>query len=330
MDSQFSQPDIASPMPIVHGIYNGAMRTVDKPSEWLGDAMAKVGVSGAIRNALVAHGLSAKVANQLAPAIGQSAANDAANEKAYANAYGNNPAAQLGQVIGQTGVIAPVISTVGGVVGALADAAGTGLSDASPIASKIIQGTKNLLSGTAGEGMSGIAGGTTKAASKLTQGAQIGAQAAAYTGQPVGKGAEYGAVLAPAGALAGKVLDAGTTIGKNLLSPLTDMSPKATQGAAANRLVRAFQADGLTMDQAVAKVQQLGSQGMLADVGGANVRNAGETVANSPGAGSNIAQQALEDRASSQPGRVNDALKEATGVAGNVHAEADQLMAQRA
>lgn len=330
MDAHFSPSVVASPAPLLHGIYNGAMRTVDKPAEWLGDAMAKVGVSGVIRNALVAHGVSAKVANQLAPAVGQSAVNDAANEQAYTKAYGNNPSAQLGQVIGQTGVIAPVISTVGGVGGMLADAAGTGLSDASPIASKIIQGAKNLLSGTAGEGMTGIAGGATKVASKLAQGAQIGAQAAAYTGQPIDKGAEYGAVLAPAGALAGKVLDAGATIGKNLLSPLTDMSVQATQNAATDRLVQAFQADGMTPAQAIAKVQQLGSQGMLADVGGANVRNAGETVANSPGAGSNIAQQALEDRASSQPGRVNDALKSATGVSGNIHAEADQLMAQRA
>ncbi|TPG50197.1 hypothetical protein EAH75_01495 [Rhodanobacter glycinis] len=80
----------------------------------------------------------------------------------------------------------------------------------------------------------------------------------------------------------------------------------------------------------MAKATALGEQGMLADAGGANVRNAAETVANSPGAGSDIAQQALESRAGSQAGRVNQAVKDATGVTGNIHAEADQLMAQRA
>jgi hypothetical protein len=60
------------------------------------------------------------------------------------------------------------------------------------------------------------------------------------------------------------------------------------------------------------------------------VRNAAETVANSPGEGSNIAQQALESRAGSQAGRVNQAVKDATGAAGNIHEEADQLIAQRA
>ncbi len=330
MDAQFTPPNIASPQPLVHGFYNGVMRTVDKPAEWLGDMAAKSGVSGTIRNLLMAHGVSAAHANQLVPKLGQSAVNDAANEQAYTKAYGNNPAAQAGQMLGQTAVVAPIISIVGGVGGMLADATGTALSDAAPIASKVIQGARTFLSGTAGANTPGVAGGVARVASTVAHGAQIGAQAAAYTGQPIAKGGEYGAALGPAGAVIGKALGAGATVGKNALSVFTDMSPNATQNAAANRLVQAFQADGLTPEQAIAKVRALGPQGMLADVGGANVRNAGETVANSPGAGSNIAQQALEDRASSQPGRVNDALKEATGVSGNVHAEADQLMAQRA
>ena len=248
MDAQFSQPNLNATRPILHGFYNGVMRTVDKPAEWLGDLAAKSGVSGTIRNLLMAHGVSAAHANQLVPALGQSAVNDAANEQAYTKAYGNNPAAQAGQMLGQTAVVAPVISTVGGVGGMLADATGTALSDAAPIAAKVIQGARNFLSGTAGADTPGIAGGIAKTASTVAHGAQIGAQAAAYTGEPIAKGAEYGAVLGPAGTVIGKALGAGATVGKNALSIFTDMSPTATQNAAANRLVQAFQADGLTMD----------------------------------------------------------------------------------
>lgn len=330
MDRQFTQPNLASPLPLLHGVYNGAMRTVDKPAELVGDAMAKLGVSGALRNLLIAHGVSAKTANQLAPALDQSAVNDAANEKTFNTVYGNVPAAQVGNVLGQTAVVAPLVTLTGGLADAGANALGGALSDVAPVASRVIQGARHLLSGTAGAGMEGIGGGATHVASKLAQGAQIGAQAAAYTGQPVGQGAEYGAALAPAGALAGKVLGAAGVVGKNLLSPLTDMSATATQKAAANRLVQAFKADGLTPEQAISKVQELGQQGMLADAGGANVRSAAEAVASSPGSGSDIAQQALEGRASAQAGRVNQAVKDATGVGGNVHGEADQLIAQRA
>lgn len=44
------------------------------------------------------------------------------------------------------------------------------------------------------------------------------------------------------------------------------------QRQAVNKLVSKFQADGLTADQAIAKVAQMGPNATLADVGGANVR----------------------------------------------------------
>ena len=64
-------------------------------------------------------------------------------------------------------------------------------------------------------------------------------------------------------------------------------------------------------------------------MGGANVRNTAESIANSPGTGSGVAQDVLEARSAGQAGRVNDALKQATGVEGNIYDQADQLIAQR-
>ena len=138
-----------------------------------------------------------------------------------------------------------------------------------------------------------------------------------------------GAILGPVGGLASQGLGYLYGIGKNMLSPLTDMSAQATQRAAANKLVSKLVADGMKPEQAIARARELGPEATLADVGGANVRNTAEAIANSPGAGSGIAQEALESRAAGQAGRVNDALKQATGVDGNVYDQADQLIQQR-
>ncbi|TPG50196.1 hypothetical protein EAH75_01490 [Rhodanobacter glycinis] len=143
------------------------MRTVDKPAELLGDLAAKAGVSAKIRNALTAAGVSPDTANKLAPALGQSKVNDASNAAQYDAAYGKSTSAGLGNVIGQTAVIAPLISTGGALAGAGATGLAAGVADSAPIASKIIQGGANLLSGTAGAGMEGIAGGATRLASKV-------------------------------------------------------------------------------------------------------------------------------------------------------------------
>lgn len=159
----------------MHGIYNGVVHTVNKPAEQLGDLAAKYGVSAKIRNALTGHGVSSNIANQLAPALGQTAANDAASANAFSKAYGGNTSAALGNVIGQTAVVAPLIEATGGVVGAGATGLAGALADAAPVASRLIQGTANLLGGTAGAGAKGIAGGATRVASKVAQGAQVGA-----------------------------------------------------------------------------------------------------------------------------------------------------------
>jgi hypothetical protein len=145
----------------------------------------------------------------------------------------------------------------------------------------------------------------------------------------VENGALYGAALGPLGAAAGKGLSYLGSVGRNMLSPVLDLSANATEREAVNRLVQKFQADGMTPQQALARVKELGGSATLADVGGANVRQAAETVASSPGAGSQVAEQALESRASGQAGRVNQAVKEATGVQGNIYDQAEQLIQQR-
>jgi hypothetical protein len=201
----------------------------------------------------------------------------------------------------------------------------------------MVSGVRNLLSGTAGADATGVAGGATRVVSRVAQGAGTGGTAAAVMSgssdapmwDQIKQGAETGAVLGPLLPLAGKALSYGKSIVGNMLSPLTDMFPGANAKIAVNKLVDAFRKDGLSLQQIIDKLHQLGPDGMLADVGGANVRNAGEVVANSPGAGSNIAQQSLEDRAGGQVSRVNQAVKDATGAHGNVYDQASDLIHQR-
>jgi hypothetical protein len=324
MDAQFgaSQPQTliptqteAAPAMTVDGM--------NKPAEKLSDWAAKHGISQLGRNALE-HVVSPATANKLFPAEGQAAVNDAANTANYNATYGNSGTAALGHLLGQGALVTSLIESGGAALGGVGSGTAAALSDAAPVASKLIQGTTDFMGGSAGNGL------VPRVLSRAANGSAVGAGAAAMTGGSPTQGAEIGAVAGPLTMLAGKVAGVGKNIVGNLLSPITDMSETATQRAAQMKLLQAFQADGMTLQQAAAKVEAMGPNATAADAGGANVRNAAEVIANSPGAGSDVAAQALEGRAAGQAARVNDALKEATGVAGNVHAEADQLMQQRA
>jgi hypothetical protein len=323
MDAQFAPSNVASPLPLLAGAYAGLNSVINKPAEKLSDWAAKHGISQLARNALE-HVVSPATANKLFPAEGQAAVNDAANTANYNANYGNNGTAALGHMLGQIAPTAALIESGGAALGGLGSGTAAALSDAAPTASKLIQGTTDFMGGSAGNGL------VPRVLSRAVNGAGVGAGAAAMTGGSPTQGAEIGAVAGPLTMLAGKVAGVGKNIVGNLLSPITDMSETATQRAAQMKLLQAFRADGMTLQQAAAKVEAMGPNATAADAGGANVRNAAEVIANSPGAGSDVAAQALEGRAAGQAGRVNDALKEATGVAGNVHAEADQLMQQRA
>jgi hypothetical protein len=95
-------------------------------------------------------------------------------------------------------------------------------------------------------------------------------------------------------------------------------------------VLAALQKDGVSASDAQAALTKLGPQATLADVGGTNVRSMGEQVAMGPGSGSQTAQATLEGRSAGAQQRINDAIKDATGATGNIHADADALIAQRA
>lgn len=242
----------------------------------------------------------------------------------------------VGQVVGQTAATLPAMVATDGMIGAGAARAGAALGDTA--AGNVVRGVGNLLTGTAGVGMEGAPGLLVRGGAAAAQGALYGGEANALTGQPVKQGAEYGAILGPAFRVLGAGVGAAKSFAGNLLAPMTtDLLPGATARAATNRLVQAAAHDGVTPEQIVSKMREMGPHATPIDAvsalttkSGANVRQLGEEAAAIPGPAQGRAAQVLEGRAEAAPARINAAVKEATGAAGSVHAEAADLMKQRA
>ncbi len=241
----------------------------------------------------------------------------------------------VGQVVGQTAATLPAMVATDGAIGAAAPRIASVLGDG--VAGNAVRGIGNLLTGNAGVGMTGARGLLARGASAAAQGALLGGEVNALTGQPVTQGAEMGAVMGPAARVLGAGAKAGGRFISNLVSPITtDLSPRLTETTAVNRLVQAAQDDGVTPDQIISKMRELGPQSTPVDAvsalttkGGANVRQLAEEAAATPGAAQSKAAAVLEGRADSAPGRINQAVKAATGAQGDVHGEAADLMAQR-
>ena len=242
----------------------------------------------------------------------------------------------VGQVVGQTAATLPAMVATDGAIGAGAARGAAALGDTA--AGNVVRGVGNLLTGTAGAGMEGAPGLLVRGGAAAAQGALYGAQANLLTGQPVGQGAEYGAVLGPAFRVLGAGVGAAKDFAGNLLAPMTtDMSPAATARAATNRLLQAAARDGVTPEQIVSKMREMGPQATPVDAvsalttkSGANVRQLAEEAAATPGPAQGRAAQVLEGRAEGAPARINAAVKEATGASGAIHAQAADLMQQRA
>ncbi|HQT47843.1 MAG TPA: hypothetical protein PLY97_11545, partial [Acidocella sp.] len=230
-----------------------------------------------------------------------------------------------GRLLGLGLATLPAAEAGGGIIGS-----GLGyLGEAVPEAAPYLNGARNFLAGTAGRESSGAGGMLARGASRAAAGAIAGAGAAASLGGTLAGGAVPGAVLGGFGPALVRPLEMGGTLVRNALSPILDAGEGALT-AAGRRVLASLTADGLTVSDALARMRELGPAATLADAGGTNVRGLGEVVAHSPGEGSNLAQKTLQGRMDEQGVRAHSAVTEATGETGAVHAQAEQLMAQRA
>lgn len=241
-----------------------------------------------------------------------------------------------GDLAGQIGATALPLGAAGKLVGGGLEAAGAAAGD--NLVGNALTGVSHLVDGSAGASARGLPKVLAKGASLAVRGAGAGAGFNALTGGNPIAGAEWGAAAGPAAGVAGKAVGVvASPVVRAVGNVLTDLSPEWTSRAAANKLVQAMTADGITPEQVVAKMRELGPDATPVDAAsalvgakaGGNVRNLAEVAANTPGEGQKLANQVFAQRMDTAPTRINDAVKAATGGTGGVHGEAADLMAAR-
>ncbi len=265
----------------------------------------------------------------IVPTYAQQVANTGDLESGLTKMPQSGVAGTAGHIFGGVTATLPLMDGALGLVGRGADALTPIVERFAPGAGNVVRGVGNWLTGEGGVGNPGLGGVGARTLSRGAQGAIMAGAAAAGTGAPIARTALLGAALGGGAPAVGTVLDKAGTVGRNMLAPVADLAGGAAT-TAAQRIYAALTADGTTPEEALGVMRSLGPHGMLADTGGANVRGISEAVANSPGEGSNIAQKTLQNRMDEQPVRVRAAVRSATGADAGIHAQADQLMADRA
>lgn len=305
---------------IGRGVLQGVHDVIDYPAEKLAQGADAIGLTKLIG----------------APDATQTKAADNAYRNSFNQDYGNSLSANVGRVGGQILASAPVLASGGALIEGAGGAAGAALG-ADTLAGKAALNAGKFVVGKGGQGLTGPGGALLRGGSYVTGGALAGAGATALTApaynEPAADQIENGALYGAAGGalvpLIGMAMRPVVRVGKTLVAPMVDASERATTKAAANALTGQLAKDGITPEQAVNAMKLLGPDATLADVAGANLRNRAEVIANTPGAGSELAQ-VLQSRMENQPSRLAQAVRGVTGQAGDVHEAADALMAQRA
>ncbi len=310
-------------------VAQGIRDVTDAPAEWLAGAADRAGATPYLQRAGQALGIAVPTQPQLA-------AQDRASKQAFDAQYGGQIYPEIVRGAAQAAVALPVMATAGNLAGAALRGGAAALGDT--VAGNALSGADSILSGAAGKAESGAGGLIKRGVSRAAQGAAAGATYNALTGGSPVQGAEWGAAMVPAGAAAAK---AAGVLARPMVSTvsnaLTELSPKWAAEAASNKLAGALAADGLTPEQVVERMHEMGgnatpvdaASALLGGRAGGNFRNLAEVAANSPGEGQAVANQLLGARADSAPVRIDAAIKSATGATGNIHTEAADLMAER-
>ena len=186
--------------------------------------------------------------------------------------------------------ISPYVSIPGQIAGGLATG---GLGAMRAMGSKAIQNAPRLAraAGYAGVGATegGIAGAGFAKPGDRAEGATTGAA--------------LGGALGLAVPAVGAAFREGVRAYQNLRGSARDVAKR--------KLTESLQRDGMNLDEAVARVNQMGERGSFADLG-VNVGGLAESIATKPGAGLKTAEEALEARHGGQVDRIADAFESAT------------------
>lgn len=165
----------------------------------------------------------------------------------------------------------------------------------------------------------GIVGGSLakRTGAGLASGAAItGADSLVRSGGDLGETVEgmgLGGAIGAAVPVVGAGIGAGVRAGKAAASPAIQSITNRIrpQGEAAGLTTRAFERDGITLDDAAQKLADMrktNPDAVLADVGGSNVRGVARAAVNTPGPQREVVQSFIEARNLAQPQRITEAV----------------------
>lgn len=240
---------------------------------------------------------------------------------------------------------------------ALADERGRdkAFAEANPVSSIVAETVGGVGSLALGGAAGRLAAGAVRGGGAIAKGggeAAIAASTAGLVARPIvggaALGAGYGGVAgfghgeggaanraesAVAGAAVGGALGAGVPllfkgVGAAAAPVIDRMRPES---AARREIAKALERDGLTPAQAAQRMEELGPNAMLADVGGDNLTGLARGVAGMPGAAKQLAREALDGRQDGQAARMIAETRGRLGASGDdFHADLDALMRRRA
>ena len=199
-------------------------------------------------------------------------------------------------------------------------------NDANPVSSTAVE-----VAGGLPTGLLGVANKANTVKNLTMSGAKLGAVAGHGYGEsetPEGKAIDIATGTVTAGVL-GAATKPVTELMKAAVSPIRNMIAGSNPSRVGRDVVRDLTADGLTVDEAFARLKQSSPEATLADVGGANTKQLADLVANTPGAGQNKAVAFLQNRGLSQGSRIMTSAEELLGKGKSYYDEIDALLLKR-
>lgn len=112
--------------------------------------------------------------------------------------------------------------------------------------------------------------------------------------------------------------------------PIINKLSGKNPGKVQRDVIRDIQADGMSVDEVMARLEQMGGDAIIPDAAGANTMSLAKHAAETPGPGVQAAEKFLTTRDLGQGSRLSQAAAQITGKDANYYDEIDRLILKRA
>ncbi len=125
------------------------------------------------------------------------------------------------------------------------------------------------------------------------------------------------------------VVDVGKSLVNFARKPILNYVNKAHPDKPYRAVIRDIEADGLTVDDVMRRLDEMGGESIIPDAAGGNITALAKHVAETPGKGVDVAQRVLTNRDLGQGGRLTDVAAKLMGKTRNYYDELDDLFLKR-